>query len=167
MTLHIRRIRVDDWELARCVRLAALAEAPDSFASTLAEEQAMPDRIWRERALSNAAGTSTIGFLAVLDDVACGIVVGVLSEDARSVVLNALWVVATARRRGIARALVHAVLAWAQERRAEAVTLEVTTVSRAAIALYRSLGFEPLAEAGECGARCAPALRMRKALSYV
>jgi ribosomal-protein-alanine N-acetyltransferase len=59
-----------------------------------------------------------------------------------------MWVAAEARGRGLGRALIEAVLAWARERGAPMVVLEVTDTERAAsaAALYRSLGFAPTGE---------------------
>ena len=47
----------------------------------------------------------------------------------------------SARRRGVGRALVAAVLAYARENQARLVLLEVRRSNHAAIALYRSAGF--------------------------
>jgi hypothetical protein len=46
----VRQLVADDWAVARGARLAALAEAPYAFASTLAKEQAYDDEVWRSRA---------------------------------------------------------------------------------------------------------------------
>lgn len=52
------------------------------------------------------------------------------------------------RRRGIARELVHACVAFARERGARQITLEVVDGNVPAVALYESLGFERFS--GEC-----------------
>lgn len=161
----VRRIRAEDWELAKCVRLAALADAPDAFASTLTEELAFPEQRWRERAESNAQGTATIGFFAQREEIPCGMVVGVRSADSTEVTLNALWVAQNVRRRGVARALIEAVCAWAAEGGARRVVLEVTESSAAAIATYHALGFVTLEGVrAECGVRRAPALELARNL---
>ena len=89
--------------------------------------------------------------------------VGVLDAAAARVAVNALWVAGNVRRRGIARKLVAAVCAWAEQRAAGSVVLEVTPSNHAAIALYRSLGFTPLGEVHVVGERRAPTLRMQRA----
>lgn len=165
-SFEVRRIRAQDWELAKCVRLAALADAPDAFASTLAEELALPEQRWRERAQENAQATTTIGFFALREEIPCGMVVGVRSADSREVTLNALWVAQNVRRRGVARALIEAVCAWAAEGGARRVVLEVTDGSQAAIATYRALGFVTLEGVrAECGVRRAAALKMQRDLA--
>ena len=84
-------------------------------------------------------------------------------REPATVELNALWVAPAARRQGAARALVLAVCDWARERGAKRVALEVTESSRAALALYRTLGFTDVSDA-TCGARGAAARRMEKPL---
>lgn len=46
----VRRIRPYEWHLLRALRLHALADAPMAFGSTLFEEEAFPESVWRERA---------------------------------------------------------------------------------------------------------------------
>ena len=48
--IRVRQLAVDDWREARAARLMALADAPYAFSSTLADEQAYADDLWRRRA---------------------------------------------------------------------------------------------------------------------
>lgn len=161
MTIEIRTIEEREWQLMRALRLRALGEDPEAFASTLPEEDAFDDAIWIARAKSNAEGVATTGVIASVDGVAAGLAVGVRKADA--VELNALWVAPEARGRHAGRALVEAVCAWARTLGVQWVELEVALTSHAAQALYRQLGFEPTAKPeATCGTRRAPALRMRR-----
>ena len=156
----IRRVREADWAVARTLRLRALLDSPEAFASTWAEENALADAQWQSRARSNAEGRVTAGFFALLADMEVGLAVGVRRDQA--VELNALWVAPEARRHGAGRALIEAVAGWAREVGVDELVLEVTHTSEAALALYRASGFSALPDPGSCGTRRAPALKMRR-----
>jgi ribosomal protein S18 acetylase RimI-like enzyme len=161
MTIELRAIEERDWRLTRALRLRALAEDPDAFASTLGEEAAFDEAIWIARAKSNGEGVATSGVLAMCDGVPVGVAVGVRKGDL--VELNALWVAPEARGQRAGQALVEAVCAWARAQGVECVELEVALTSHAAQSLYRKLGFEPTpCPETTCGARRTPALRMRR-----
>jgi GNAT superfamily N-acetyltransferase len=164
VSIRIRRIETVDWAVAKELRLRALADAPEAFAATLADEAAFDDTRWQERARSNAQAVDTVGFFALDAGAECGLAIGVRSSaDVSIVELNALWVAPQVRRRGAAHALVQAVEGWARIVGAEQLALEVTGTSHAAIALYKRMGFIPTAGGGvSCGARQAPAQRMSK-----
>jgi ribosomal protein S18 acetylase RimI-like enzyme len=159
--VEIRRIEERDWKLARALRLRALAEDANAFASTLAEEDAFGDAIWIARAKSNAEGVATSGMFAIVDGAAAGMAIGVRKPNA--VELNALWVAPEARGQHAGRALIEAVCEWARSLGVPWVELEVALTSHAAQALYRECGFELTARPETmCGARRVPALRMRR-----
>ena len=69
---RVRRLTEADWTLARELRLRALADAPDAFAATLAQEEGFPETRWRGRLARPDAAT----FVALDAERACGIVVG-------------------------------------------------------------------------------------------
>src|ERR1019366_4890553 len=59
----IRETVMDDWPALRDIRLAALADAPDAFASTYASEEGLHAADWRARIASGGS------FLAYLPDI--------------------------------------------------------------------------------------------------
>jgi ribosomal protein S18 acetylase RimI-like enzyme len=158
----IRRILEQDWAVARALRLRSLACDPDAFAATLDEERALGDAAWQARTRSNAEGSATVGFFAVVDGAEVGMVVGV--RNTLGIELNTLWVAPEARGRGAACALVEAVASWAAQAGAARLELEVTECSTAARRLYEKLGFAAMSGERACGSRQAPALRMRREL---
>ena len=56
----VRRIRADEWEKARMLRLAALADpaAPIAFLETLESALQLPEEFWEERTAAAATGTT-------------------------------------------------------------------------------------------------------------
>jgi ribosomal protein S18 acetylase RimI-like enzyme len=135
--------RVEDWARVREIRLRALADAPQAFASRLADEQDLPESAWRDRLSSPNAST----FLALDDGEAVGLVtVFIDPADHARAHLVSMWVAAPWRRRGVGTALTQAVLVWAHRGQAETVHLWVTETNDAARGMYKRWGF---VESGE------------------
>lgn len=123
------------------VRLRALLDTPSAFGSTYARETELSDAEWMRRAI-RWNGERGIGFLAIDDGIGCGIVGSMLDEDdAASATLVSMWTAPTHRRRGVARRLVDAAVAWARSRDVIVMRLMVTSSNAAALSLYEQLGF--------------------------
>jgi ribosomal protein S18 acetylase RimI-like enzyme len=133
--LEVRRLAAADWAQLRAARLAALAEAPYAFASTLAREQQFTEQTWRKR----ADGGRT--FAAWDGDVIVGLATGF--EHNGDWHLVGMWVAPSVRGTGVADRLVSAVCDLAKQSGATSVTLWVTEVNGRARAFYRRLGFAP------------------------
>jgi GNAT superfamily N-acetyltransferase len=141
----IRRVEPDDWATLREARLAALADAPYAFGSTLAREEGLAEADWRRRITRSAY------FMAWRDGQRAGIAAGISEQAARAAGaddaqpgtahLVSMWVDPVARGRGVADALVQAVCRWAHDDGAERVQLWVTDVNGRARAFYRKMGF--------------------------
>jgi ribosomal protein S18 acetylase RimI-like enzyme len=141
----IGRAAPGEWERVRRVRLRALADTPDAFGTTLAQDEARPDDQWRARLADSHAAT----FVASAGGEDVGLVTGRPYEEvAGSAGLFGMWVAPSQRGRGIAGELVDAVVAWARASRFERVLLDVADANAAAIALYASKGFEPTGVTG-------------------
>jgi Acetyltransferase (GNAT) family len=59
--MTVRRARPEEWAFLRELRLRALADAPDAFASKLADEAAAPEEMWRRRADGGPGVINLIG----------------------------------------------------------------------------------------------------------
>lgn len=129
--------RVIDGELTalREARLRALAADPDAFGSTLDRERAEPMKFWRERL---ARGP---WFLAWSGMVAVGVVAAVPVRTPAEYELEAMWVAPEWRGKGVAEALVDAVLSWSRANGATSVTLRVFDANLAARSFYERVGF--------------------------
>lgn len=139
----VRKLTAGDWPQLRAARLAALAEAPYAFASTLPREQEFTEEVWRSR----AGGHRTFG--AWQGATIVGLATGLPPEDApvgKAAApwhLVGMWVAPACRGQGVADRLVEAVCDLARQSGAASVTLWVTEVNDRARAFYRRLGFAP------------------------
>lgn len=167
MEVFVRRVRADDGPLLKSVRLAALADSPSAFGSSLAAEVDLPDRHWTDRAMLGAAGERSATFFAIAD----GCVVGLVSAYrpdlmGHSAELVSMWVSPAQRRAGIAAELVTAVVVWARQTGLAAVELWVTRGNDAAVRLYETEGFRPTGDHQPLPSDpCKDELRMRRALA--
>jgi ribosomal protein S18 acetylase RimI-like enzyme len=134
MEYEIRRVRSEDWADLRDVRLAALADAPCAFASTLDQETGYDERRWREWI------GRTVFFLAWHAGRPAGLVGGFGQEDGGWHVIS-MWVSPPARGAGLAGRLIAAVARHARAEGAPALTLWVTDGNDRARAFYRRAGF--------------------------
>ena len=125
----------------RTVRLWALQDSPAAFGSTFARESQFPDAEWLRRA-ANMNGEKAVGYLAMDDDRACGII-GAFRDENNSLSANvvSMWVAPAHRRTGVGSSLVTAIQTWARSRGVRALRLMVTSNNRTAIEFYERMGF--------------------------
>ena len=139
----VRETATDDWPALRQIRLAALQDAPDAFASTYAREETLDEAAWRARISRGGS------FLAYVQEISASEPVGLVGgheTEPGTVGLISMWVRPQARGHGVGEALIAAVLDWAQARHARSVHLWVTETNKAARRLYERCGFKPTGE---------------------
>lgn len=145
MPADVRRVRPEEWQVYREVRLAALAEAPYAFMSTLEREQGFGEDIWRERLESTTAAT----FIAWRDGEPAGTATGKVDDPADEYTvpgawqLVGMWVDPRSRGLGVADELVETVAGHVRAEGAASLVLWVTEVNDRARAFYRRMGFVP------------------------
>jgi ribosomal protein S18 acetylase RimI-like enzyme len=167
--IRIRRATAEDWRLARDARLAALADSPDAFGTTLEEALARDEDVWRAWTSPSFVPGDVAMFLAFAEGpTPVGIVVGARldesDEDERpdEVQIWSMWVAPEVRRRGIGLALLDAVEAWARTMPSvTALVLHVTEGNGGAERAYVRAGFVVDADAPEEPLRPGSPLRMR------
>jgi ribosomal protein S18 acetylase RimI-like enzyme len=136
--VQVRRLRSDEWERFRAIRIRALTDSPDAFGSTLAEEMALSDGDWQRRA------DPPDGAVFVVDGPDDLIALGIGTPapgfpDAAAA--YSMWVDPAERGKGLGTALIDAIKAWAKEAGYANLGLGVVTTNAQAIALYERLGF--------------------------
>ncbi len=139
--LRIRRIRAEEWQAYREIRLDALRTDPLAFGSTLERETAFPPETWQERVRSGALADRRATFVAESGMARLvGIATVIPKADAFEVV--AMWVHPDTRGRGLGGALLDAALAWVESSSPTArIVLGVNPSQEAAVRLYQSRGF--------------------------
>ena len=136
--MNVRRAVIGDEPVLRALRLEALSDAPEAFGSTYAREVARTTADW-QRWLAP-------GVTLVLEEagIARGMVAGTADVNDPAIAhLQAMWVHPLLRGTGAADALVAALLAWATERGARSVQLQVIASNERAIQMYARHGFRP------------------------
>jgi putative hydrolases of HD superfamily len=136
--MEIRWLGAGDEDLYREMRLRALADAPQAFASTLEREQAFTPDVWTSRLTNDQSGN----LLAVVDGTPLGMATGLL-EDPATVHVLGMWVAPEGRGRGVGRRLIETIADWAREHQARHIVLWVTETNEPARALYAKTGFVP------------------------
>jgi ribosomal protein S18 acetylase RimI-like enzyme len=143
----IRRIRPQDVEAWRAVRLRALLDAPDAFGSTYDETAKRPAEEWASSAARKTAGPAETLLLAFRGGSTVGLAGGFTAEEhADERVLISMWVDPALRGSGLARRLVHRICDWSTAAGATAVRLWVTETNERARRLYEACGFTPTGE---------------------
>ncbi|MGV9410363.1 GNAT family N-acetyltransferase [Nocardia sp. NPDC003693] len=134
--IEVRVLEPDDWQLWRQLRLAALADAPWAFGSTLAEWTGPGDTEarWRSR-FDNVPFNAVVSWRGTPAGM-----VGAYPSDTETgtVELISMWVAPFARGKGVSDAAIDAVVKWAGPR---PVILSVKTDNAVAIRLYERHGF--------------------------
>jgi ribosomal protein S18 acetylase RimI-like enzyme len=134
--MTVRRAGPGDEPILRELRLQALTDAPEAFASTYDREPARTAADW-QRWLSPGAT-----LILEEHETPRGLVAGAHdAEDPGIVYLMAMWVHPTLRGSGAADALVTEHLAWARAAQARLVRLGVMATNGRARRLYERHGF--------------------------
>jgi ribosomal protein S18 acetylase RimI-like enzyme len=151
--ISIERIRADEGESLRDVRLRALREAPYAFGTRYEDALNEPANEWTATARASAHGDSRVYFLAHdRPDGGSATVVGMVQARRRpptDCLLFSMWVAPEARRLGVGRDLVQAVADWGAAWGARRVVLWVTEVNDGAQRFYERIGFNVLREGPE------------------
>ncbi len=131
--LVLTRVGPGDWSRLRTVRLAALAESPEMFGSTLARELSFDEAEWRRRAARPAT------FLASRDDVDLGMAGAYAFDDGWSIA--GMWLAPPARGTGVVEALVGACESVARQAGATSISLGVMADNPRGRRAYLRLGY--------------------------
>ncbi|MFF7456891.1 GNAT family N-acetyltransferase [Kitasatospora sp. NPDC008115] len=143
--IELRELTSGDWPLFRELRLAALAEAPYAFGSTLADWQGEGDREERWRSRLEIPGA--LDLVALVDGVPAAMATGVPADGYAELI--SMWVGPAARGRGVGARLIEEIERWAAGQGLPALRLAVMPHNAHAIALYERAGYTDTGEPGD------------------
>ena len=144
-TTTIRTFAGDEWAIYKDLRLAALAESPDAYGSTLAREAVRSDADWSSRLASGVNSSWDFPAVAEISGQPVGLAWGRIEESDPDVAfLYQVWVKPDYRRLGVGHLLLEAAITWASDKRADYLDLGVTCGDTPAMQLYARAGFEPV-----------------------
>jgi GNAT superfamily N-acetyltransferase len=138
----VRRIAATEGRELRRMRLAAIADSPGTFATTLAVARARPFHRWDQVAEASSAGFDQATWFAEHGGDLAGMINAYRTADG-TVTLTSLWAAPGHRHLGVADALVARALRWAAVGGARRVRLWVVERNEDARAFYRDWGFAP------------------------
>ena len=135
--IKIRRLTSADAAAYRDVRLAGLRDSPEAFGSTFDRENTQP-LTWFCNRLSNSAVFGASNSTALLG--AAGLAIRQSEKERHKGLLWGMYVRPDARKAGVGRQLVEAVIEHARAH-VEVIQLSVVSDNEPARRLYASLGF--------------------------
>lgn len=135
MTLEVRQLSADEWEVERDLRLSALRDAPSAFNSRAADAERFGEREWRDRLQRQ------VRFAVWLEGQPVGTIGCVADADSDTVDVVGTWVDPVARGRGAGDLLLQAVFGWTRDRQRHILRLWVSTGNDPAERLYARHGF--------------------------
>jgi ribosomal protein S18 acetylase RimI-like enzyme len=143
---RIVRVDVSDWMTYRSMRLSALQDAPDAFASLYEDQTGYTDDQWQRR-LASASPATDYPVLAMIGDEPAGMAWAVVEPAEQPVgKIFQMWVKPEHRGLGIGRLILLDLLNWLKSKSALSAFLGVTCGNSPAKLLYESCGFLPVGD---------------------
>lgn len=137
--ITVRALGPADWQTYRQVRLAALRSDPDAFASTVAEEEELPEQEWQDRM------ERSVRIVAEREGTPVGVASVGPGENGNSYAAQVfgLWVLPALRGTGVATQLVSEAAATAADQGKTQLVYWVGTDNPRAVAFASGFGFRP------------------------
>ncbi len=162
--IDVKRVRADEGQILKQLRLRALGDDPQLLAARMPEVAMRPNDYWEELAATGATSEVSITFIAEFEGRPVG-TLGVRLLDVGTAELVSPWVEPLARRRGTGPSLIDAAVHWARERGCSALEAWVRAETEDARETYASYGFVDVDHVSGEAATSAARVRMRLAIA--
>jgi len=145
--ITVRKFEVTEFLTYRNLRLSALEESPDAFASNLIAEQSRTDDEWASRLRIASNSGFDLPLIGYVGAEAAGLAWGKVDRSDSTIVnVYQMWVAPECRGHGLARFLLRTIVVWAASLQARSVQLGVVCGNSPAMRLYTSEGFVPIGQ---------------------
>ena len=141
--VHVRRVRGDDWQQLRALRLEALADSPSAFLELLSDAAGRDEGSWRRRAEGSSAGEDSAMFIAAEASGEWIGMLGVYRDAPGEAQVVSVYVAPRARAQGVLDELLELAQGWALSVGLHRLRLLVHEDNARARAAYERLGFVP------------------------
>ena len=138
----IRRLKLGEGALYRKVRLEALRDSPEAFATSYESALERNEESWIAQADTSAEGDDRATFLVLTNEEPVGMAAVYRdAEDDATGELIQMWVSPAYRGSSLATDLLQHVFTWAAEQGSETIRAEVTDGNTRALRFYERQGF--------------------------
>lgn len=146
--VKITKLSPERWEEYKNLRLEALKQEPQAFASSYTQESITADEIWQERLVADSKDTQSTYLFAEINNQLVGMLRIAREQAPHSqhiASVYAVYVKSQFRGKGVGGKLLTEAINWFKKfPNPVKISLHVTTTQTGAIALYKSLGFETI-----------------------
>lgn len=163
----VRRLKQNEGEIYRSLRLESLVDSPEAFASTLESALERSFESWTEQANSTASGSQRNTVLGFYGDVPVGLAALYQAPDtADTAHLIQVWVHPDHRGTELATNLICQLIMWAKDCSYRQIIAEVNVENTRAINFYQKQGFQVVEEIRTlcCGSSKREAKTLKKQL---
>ena len=141
--ITIRRIKKEECDVYKEVRLRALKEAPYAFSTTYDSAMQRSDDMWKQQVFGAATGADQAIFIVLSEE---KITIGLAalyrsSTDQKSGEMAQVWISPEYRRRGIGKELLDKVIHWGKENGIADFEARIMEGNEQAIAFYKKNNF--------------------------
>lgn len=142
-TIEIVNLKSEEWQLYRDLRLRALTEDPQAFASKYEDNAKHPDEYWKQR-LGDAHTKERQWLLfAKVGDKIVGQVGAMAERDIDDAHIIGVYVIPEARGKGISKLLMKDLVSRIKKiTEIKKITVDVNPEQQSALNLYKNSGFE-------------------------
>lgn len=140
--IEIRRLKPDEWQQQRDMRLRMLSEAPEAFGSTTEVDRTFDAEDWQASAQERSTGVAEAMFVATNNERWIGCLIGSRADDdAATVRVWAMWVEPEWRGRGVGYELLGRLPESSRESGYVKMWLKVAATNEDAKRPYERFGF--------------------------